>query len=140
MRRFTSVYVYTAHFGQHTDITLKDIPNREYTLGLFVENVGVELHRKDNHTWTPVQRQYVLYFVFANTYTHWCICMCRDVSPTTHIRTEVRMKIGHSILAKYRDASKAICLQGLFNNYWNPGSHDLTVLGWSLSPTVPHIF
>ena len=134
MRRFTSIYVYTTHFGQHTDITLRDVPNREYTLGLFVENVEVELQRKDNQTWTPVQRQYVPYF--ADAYTHWYMCLCRDVSPTTHIRAELRMKIGHSILAKYRDASKAIGLQGLFNDYWNPEKHHLTVLGWSLSPAV----
>ena len=55
MWRFTSVYVHTAHFSQHTDITLKDIPNREYTLRLFVENVEMELQREDNQTWMPAK-------------------------------------------------------------------------------------
>ena len=46
------------------------------------------------------------------------------------------MKIGHSVWAKYRVASKDIGLQGLFDDYWNPENHNLTVLGWSLSPIV----
>ena len=62
MRRFTSIYIHTAHFGYHTEITLQDAPNWEYTLRLFVENVEREIHRTDNYTWTPVQRQYVPYF------------------------------------------------------------------------------
>jgi len=81
-------HVHTAHFSQHTDITLKEVPNREYTLRLFVENVERELERKNNLTWTPAQHQYVPYFV-ANTYTHWCMCICRDVFLTSHIRTKV---------------------------------------------------
>ena len=63
--------------------------------------------------------------------------MCRDVSLTSQIRADVRMKIGHSVLAKYREASKVISLQGLFDDYWNSEDYNLTVLGWSLLPTVP---
>ena len=135
MWHITSVCLHTAHFVQHTDITLKDVPNREYMLRLFIENMERELQRKDNYTWTPVQHQYVPYF--SNTYTHQCMSVYRDVSPTTHIHAELQMKTGHSILAKYWEASKVISLQGLFNDYCNPGNHDLTVLGWSLSPTIP---
>jgi hypothetical protein len=68
VRPFTSIYIHTAHFGYHTEITLQDVPHREYTLRLLVENVGRELQRKDNSTWTPAQRQYAPYF--PNTYTH----------------------------------------------------------------------
>ena len=68
MQRFTSIYVHTSHFSKHTEITLQDVPNQEYTLRLFVENVERELQRKDDHIWTPVQRQYVPYF--PSTYVH----------------------------------------------------------------------
>ena len=53
VRCFTSVYIHTTDFGWHTEITLQDIPNQEYTLRLFVENVESKLQRKDDHTWTP---------------------------------------------------------------------------------------
>ena len=70
--RFTSIYIHTSHFSNHTEITLQDVPNWEYTLRLFVENVERELHKKDDYTWTPVQRQYVPYFsnTYVRTYTH----------------------------------------------------------------------
>ena len=134
MRRFTPIYVHTAHFGYHTEITLQDVPNREYTMRLFVENVERELHKNDNHSWTPVQRQYVL--DFPNTYTHQWMYVYRDISPTSQIRTVVRMKIGHSILAKYREANEVIDLNGLFNNYWSSNNHEFTVLSQSLSQLV----
>ena len=66
--RFTSLHIHTAHFNRHTEITLQDIPNREYKLSLFVENVERQLQRKDNHTWTPAQCPYVP--CFPNMYTH----------------------------------------------------------------------
>lgn len=46
------------------------------------------------------------------------------------------MRRGHSVWAKYREASKVISLQGLSNDYWNPRNHNFTVLGQSLSPTI----
>ena len=49
-----------------------------------------ELQKNDNHTWTPEQRQYVLYFL--NTYTHQWMCMHRDVSPTTQILSHPKKK------------------------------------------------
>ena len=62
MRRVTSIYIHTAHFGYHTEITLKDVPNRVYTLRLFVENVEREVQMRNNQTWTPERRLYVPYF------------------------------------------------------------------------------
>ena len=60
VRRFTSIYVHTAHFGQCAEIRLQEVPNREYTIRLFVGNEERALERKDNRTWTPAQRVYVL--------------------------------------------------------------------------------
>ena len=125
MRRFTSIYILTAHFGYHTDITLQDLPNRVYTLRLFIEDVEKEL-RKDNHTWTPAQRQYVLYF--PHTFTHQWMCVYREVSPTTQIRAVVRVKIGHSVWAKHRETGEVIDLDGLFSDYWSSDNHEFTVL------------
>ena len=71
-----------------------------------------------------------------HTLTHWWMRMYRDVSPTTQIRAEVRMKSGHSIWAKYREASEVIDLHGLFNEYWSSNDHEFTVLSQSLSPTA----
>jgi hypothetical protein len=134
--RFTSVYVHTAHFRQHTDVTLKDVPNREYTLTLYVEGVKQELERTESRTWTPVERQYVPYF--SNTYTHQCMCVCRNVSLSSKIRVEVRMKIGHSFWAWYRDGENTTDLQGLSKDYWNPDIHNFIVPSQSLSPIVVH--
>ena len=47
------------------------------------------------------------------------------------------MKSGHSFWAKYREASKAIDLDGLFNDYRCSDNHEFTVLGQSLSQTSP---
>ena len=137
MQRFTSIHTHTTHFSQHTEITLQDIPNREYTLRLFVENVARELQRNDNHTWTPARRLWVPYC--HNTYTHKWICLCRDLSPTSQICAEVRMKRGHSFWATYREASEVVDLDGLFNDYWSSDNHEFTVLSQSLSPTSPRI-
>ena len=132
MRQFTSIYTHTAHFGYHTEIALQGVPNRAYTLRLFIDNVEREVQRKDNHTWTPAQRPYVPYYPY--TYTHWWMCVYRDVSPTSQIRAEVRMKSGHSVWAKYREAGEVIELDGLFSDYWSSNHHEFTILSQSLSP------
>ena len=67
MRRFASIWLHTADLGLHTDITLQDVPNREYTLRLFVENEERELQKTGNRSWTPAERQYALRFL--TTYT-----------------------------------------------------------------------
>ena len=123
-------------FWLTAEITLQDVPNRAYTLRLFVENVEREVHRKGQNTWAPARRPYVPYL--PNTYTQWWTCVYRDVSPTSRIRAEVRMKSGHSIWAKYREANELIDLDGLFSDYWNSIIHEFTVLSQSFSPTSPH--
>jgi len=50
------------------------------------------------------------------------------------------MKSGHSIWAKYREASEIIDLHGLFDNYWTSDGHEFTVLSQSLSPISPRIY
>jgi len=106
---------------------LQGVPNREYALRLFVGKAERELQMEDNHNWTPVQPQYVLYF--PHTYTHRWMYVYRYVSPTTQIRVEVRMKIGHSIWEKYRKANEVIDLDGLFSDYWSSNNRGFTVLG-----------
>ena len=66
------------------------------------------------------------------------MCMYRDISPTSQIRAEARMTSGYFIWAKYLEASEAIDLHGLFNDYWSSNDHEFTVLGQSLLPIGPH--
>ena len=54
----------------------------------------------------------------------------------SNLRAEVRMKSGHSVWAKYREASEVIDLHGLFIDYWGSNHHEFTVLSQLLSP--PH--
>ena len=129
---FASIYIHTSHLSKHTGITLRDVPNREYTLRLFVEDVERDLRKNYGHTWTPAQRQYVPYF--PDGYTHSLACG-REIYPTSQIRAEARMKSGHSFWAKYREASEVIELHGLFRDYWSSHYYDFTVLSQSLSPT-----
>jgi len=124
-------YTHTSHFSKHTEITLQGVPNREYTLRLFVENVERELQKKDDHTWVPAQRQYVLYF--PNTHAH-SLAGGRDICPTSQIRTEVRMK---KFWARHREARQVINLDGLFSDYWSSSNNEFTVSSQSLSPTGP---
>jgi len=102
-----------------------------------VENAEGELQQNDDQTWTPAQRQYVLYS--PHTYAHQQMHVCRDISPTTQIRVSVRMKIGHSVWAKYREANEVIDIDGLFSDYWSSNNREFTVLSQSLSPTSPRI-
>ena len=106
-------------------------------LRLFAENVESELERKDNHTWTPAQRQYVPYF--PNTSTNWWMCAYRDVSPTSQFRVVFRKKIGHSIWASYREASEVINLAVLFSKYWSSNDHEFTLMSQSSLPTSPRM-
>src|SRR5882757_5636294 len=68
--------------------------------------------------------------------THWCIWVYRDISPTSQIRVEVRMRIGHSFWAKHREASEVIDLHGLFSDYWSSNNHEFTVMSQLSSPRV----
>ena len=129
--QFTSII---AHFDYHTEITLQDVPNREYTLRLFVGNVESELQRKNNHTWTPAQRQYVPYF--PNTSAHQWMRIYREVPPTSSIRAEVRMSSGHSFWAKHRESNEYIELRGLFSDYWSSNNREFTVLSQSITTNL----
>jgi hypothetical protein len=60
VRLFTPIHVIAPDFGKHTEIRLEEVPNREYSLRLFVDNVEKELQEENNRTWTPAQRLYVL--------------------------------------------------------------------------------
>ena len=64
------------------------------------------------------------------------MCVYREISPTSQIRAEIRMKSGHSILAKYREAGEVVDLDGLFSDYWSSNNREFTVLSQSLSPNV----
>ena len=52
---------------------MQDIPDLKYKLVLFVGSEAIELERKDDHTWAPVQRLYVLCHLTA--YTHRSLCI-----------------------------------------------------------------
>ena len=67
MWRFLSICRYTADLGHHTDITLRDVPNREYSLKLFVENEEREVQKTGNRSWTPAKRQYALCLLTTDT-------------------------------------------------------------------------
>jgi hypothetical protein len=60
VRLFTPIRALAADFGQHTELRLQEVPNREYLLRLFVDNVEKELQKENNRTWTPTQRLYDL--------------------------------------------------------------------------------
>jgi len=55
----------TTDFGQHTEITLQNIPKHRLTLRLFVGNEERELQREVNQTWVLVQRAYVVCLLIA---------------------------------------------------------------------------
>ena len=57
-----SFWPQNADLAHHTDITLQDVPNREYTLRLFGEGEEIEVQKTDNWSWTPAQHQCALYF------------------------------------------------------------------------------
>jgi hypothetical protein len=134
VRRSTSIYAHGADFRKHIEITLQDVPNLKYKLELFLGNEEIDLQRKENRTWTPVQRPYVIYFLIY--YTLRSICICRGVSPTSQLRVDIRMRSGHLLWAKKDQTSKLIDLQDVFDDYWTSESHDLTVPGQhSWSPT-----
>jgi hypothetical protein len=67
VRRFASIFVHPADFGQYADVTIQDTPHRDYALRLLIENQELELQTQDNRTWTPAQRPYVPCFPTTHT-------------------------------------------------------------------------
>ena len=51
---------HTADLVHHIEITLQDDTNSRYKLGLFLEDEKIELEKKGDWTWAPVQRLYGL--------------------------------------------------------------------------------
>jgi hypothetical protein len=68
VRLFTPIHVLAADFGQRPEIRLQEVPNREYSLRLFVDNVEKELQEENNRAWTPAQRLYDLSFPSMHTH------------------------------------------------------------------------
>ena len=60
VRPIALIWHHIADLGYHTEINLQDVPNREYTLSLFVEDEEREVQKTGNRSWTPAQRQYAL--------------------------------------------------------------------------------
>ncbi len=60
VRLFDTVYIHTAQFGEHPEITHEDIPKLDCTLRLFVDDEKSKLGMKASKTWTPAHRPYVL--------------------------------------------------------------------------------
>ena len=96
---------------------------------MFVGSEAIELQRKDNRTWAPVQRPYVLFLL--TTYTQQSLCAYRDIYSTSQVRVEIQMKTGHLPWAKKDQNIKEIGLEKLFNEYWTSRKHEITVPGQS---------
>ena len=116
---------------------MQDIPDLKYNLVLFVGSEAIELERKDDRTWAPVQRLYVLYIL--TTYTHRILCVYRDISSTSRVRVEIQIKRGHLPWAKKDQNIKDIDVQKSLSEYWTSKEHHLTVSGQSSSPTSPFL-
>ena len=99
---------------------------------MIVENVERELQKKDDHTWTPAQRQYVPFF--PNEYVN-SLTGGRDICPASQIRAEVRMKKKFS--ARHWEARQVINLDGLFSDYWSSSDNEFIVLGQSIIANQP---
>jgi len=114
---------------------VQDVSDLKYKPVLFVGSEAIQLEKKDNYTWAPLRRPYVLRPL--PTYAHRSLCVYRDISPTSHVRVEIQIKSGHLPWAKKHQNIKDIDIQGPFNEYWTSKEQKIMVPGWSLSPTSP---
>ena len=106
---------------------MQDIPDFKYKLVLFVGSEPIELERKDDRTWAPVQRPYVLHL--PATHSHRGLCVYRDISPTSRVRVEIQIKSGQLPWAKEDKNIKEIDIKKHFNEYWASNQHEITVPG-----------
>ena len=113
---------------------MQDIPDLKYKLVLFVGSEPIELERKDDRTWAPIQRPYVPRLL--TTYTHRNLWLYRDISPTSHVGVEIQIKRGHLPWAKKDQNIKEIDIKKPFNEYWASNAQELTVPGRSSSQPV----
>ena len=127
----TSISVHIAHLRCQKEIIVQDVPDLKYKLVLFVGSEAIELQKKDDRTWAPVQRPYVL--CLLATYTHRSLFVNRDISPISQVRVEIQMKGSHLPWAKKNQIGKEIGLEKLFNEYWTSKEHDIIVQGRSYS-------
>jgi len=116
---------------------VQGIPDLKYKLVLLVGSEAIELETKDNRTWAPVQRPYVLRLLI--TCTHRSLRVYRDISPISHMRVEIQIKSGHLPWAKKVQNIKEIDMKKPFNEYWASKKHELTVPGLSSFLTGPLI-
>jgi len=116
---------------------MQDIPDLKYKLVLFVGSEVIELEMKDNRTWAPVQRPYVLLILI--TCTHHRLCVYRDISPISYVRVEIQIKSGHLSWAKKVQNIKEIDMKKPFDEYWASKKHELMVPGLSSFLTGPLI-
>ena len=56
-------------------------------------------------------------------------CVYREVSPTSQMRVDIRVKSSHRPWAKKEKASKGIDLETIFNDYSITKTHEFTVQG-----------
>jgi len=112
---------------------VQDVPDLKYKPVLIVGGEAIELERKDNRTWAPVQYPYVLGLFI--TYTHRSMCVYRDISPISQVRVGIQMKSSHLPWAKKDQNVKEIGIHKLFEEYWTSKEHELTIPGRSYSPT-----
>jgi len=108
---------------------VQDIPDLKYKLVLFVGSEAIELETKDNRTWAPVQRPYVL--LILTTCTNCRLCVYRDISPISHVRVEIQIKSGHLSWAKKVQNIKEIDMKKPFDEYWTSKKHEITAPGLS---------
>ena len=116
---------------------MQDNPDLKYKLVLFVGSEPIELERKDNRTWAPVQRPYAVHLLAM--LTHRSLCVYRDISPTSHVGVEIQIKRGHLPWAKKDQNIKKIDIKKPVNEYWTSEEHELTVPGRSSSLPSPLI-
>ena len=107
---------------------MQNVPDLKYYLVLLVGSEPIELERKDNQSWAPVQCLYVLRIL--TTPIHRSTYVYRGISPTSHVRVEIQIKSGHLPWAKKSQNIKEIDIQKPFNEYWTSKVHELTVPGW----------
>ena len=82
---------YLADLAHLTEITLQDVPDREYALRLLVENEEIELQKTANRSWTPVNRQYALPFLIVHRLRVMLVQGCLiDIRDTREDRKEDR--------------------------------------------------
>ena len=137
MRRFAPIWRHTAHFAHHIDITLQNVPKREYTLRLLIGNQEIQVQQTADRFWTPIQPQYALSSL--TTYTRRRLCVSRDAPAISPMLVNVQMRVGHSFWATTRQNSNAIeiDIQGLLKKYWNSTEHEFKVPGQPRSHTSP---